>query len=157
MNNLNGCDRFFLQPTSTNLSFTERIVPQDTHVELWVMREWVLWSQMENGEVSARHTDITLYPLLHLFKVTFGVRHRSRLVEKRGIALHIPMKSSPAGHGNTLLVPFEYHLWESSHIAVYPGPSPLFSLQAKAFLFSSTSSASAISRLDASHCVRASH
>jgi hypothetical protein len=39
---------------------TERIAPQDTHVELLVMREWVLFvrSQMGIGEASARHTSI---------------------------------------------------------------------------------------------------
>jgi hypothetical protein len=37
---------------------TERIAPQDTHAELWVMREWVLRSQMDIGEASARHTKV---------------------------------------------------------------------------------------------------
>ena len=45
---------------------TERIAPHDTHVELLVMREWVLFmrSQMEVGEASARHTEIQTVSLL---------------------------------------------------------------------------------------------
>jgi hypothetical protein len=49
---------------------------------------------MEVGEASARHTEIQPYPFLLLFKVSFGVWHRNRLVEKRGMALHIPIEFS---------------------------------------------------------------